>query len=468
MRFFRKQKCQLFIKKKAKPISICFVFVVLFYVSSISFAQVNFVPNPGFEDISDCDIEYGDADKALPWRIVDEEVASPDLYHACSSSPFYDLPSSGCFPVYPNSGDGMVGLVNLVAEERIYVGLTEELPSDVDIYVAYSIIPQEKCGSPMEMICYSNTQSLAFSDYQFQMQEVVLELENVLDVTEEWTTLESCYQATGEEKLVLIGNYKLTSQTLRDCDYIDPMGNFAYFYVDDVIVSPFDIVPDTMFICGEEVLNIDATFYDVPISWSDGVEGALRAISEGGVYTVMGEVGDCFLNDTTIVIEIPDETETINLAICKEEELQINSPVLTLWPNGDTSRSMIVTAPGNFTAELLTTCGERSREYIVEEKSCTIDYFVPNIFSPNDDGINDQLEFFFQSEFEYLGKLTIYNRWGNLIFQIDNVSSSELMNWDGTFKGKALNQGVFVWSFQYVSSKDGVGRVIYGDVTLVK
>jgi hypothetical protein len=31
-------------------------------------AQVNYVPNPGFEEVADCDLNYGEANKAMPWK----------------------------------------------------------------------------------------------------------------------------------------------------------------------------------------------------------------------------------------------------------------------------------------------------------------------------------------------------------------------------------------------------------------
>ena len=59
----------------------------------------------------------------------------------------------------------------------------------------------------------------------------------------------------------------------------------------------------------------------------------------------------------------------------------------------------------------------------MNESDCDIDYFVPNIFTPNDDGINDVIEFYFNSEYEFSGELNIYDRWGNVVFQANNVDA---------------------------------------------
>lgn len=433
--------------------------------------QVNFVPNPGFEEIIDCDLEYGEADKATPWKIMNDPTASPDLYHDCSTNPFFLPPDAGsCCLLRPKSGQGMVGLVNLLppAEERIYARLIDDLPSDIDIYVAYSILPREKLDLQLNYLCYTNTQSLVFSDVAFQQQQVVLKLDTILTRAREWTLVQACYRANGTEKFVLLGNFRTALDIQTDCDKIDPQFNFGYTYVDDVIVSPFDVVPDTLFICGDEVLNIDASFYDVPIQWSDGWEGGMREITEGGRYEVLGDIGDCYLTDETLVIKISDEKEVINVDLCDNEPLKLEAPVPAIWQNGVTSRTFQVSRPGVYTAQLLSDCGEGIREYIVEEKDCNIQYFAPNAFSPNGDGINDRLEFFFKSDYEYTGELNIFDRWGNLVYTAQNVNFNNPIDWDGTYRGKALNSGVLVWVFRYISAKDNKTRMLSGDITLIR
>ncbi|MCB0560403.1 MAG: gliding motility-associated C-terminal domain-containing protein [Lewinellaceae bacterium] len=448
----------------------CLLLLPLICCRTLLSAQNNLVPNPGFEDVTDCNLDYGEADKAFPWKIINGPIATPDLFHTCSTNSFF-LPPDGCVPVYPHSGEGMVGLVNMVPmsiEERIYARLLDDLPLNTDIYVAYSIFPRQKCGGEFEILCYSNTQSLAFSDVQFQSMQVVLQLDTILGKTEEWTLMQACFRANGSEKFVLLGNFRSALEIQQDCDYISSDFNFAYFYVDDVIVSPFDVVPDTLFICGDEVLNVDASFYDIPIQWSDGWRGGMRPIDQAGEYTVMGDIGDCFLTDETLVIKIPDETEVIAIDLCEGGQALLESPVPAVWENGDTSSTLLISRPGAYSANLLSTCGERWRTYMAEEKDCGIQYFVPTAFSPNGDGVNDRLQFFFKSEYEFTGELNIFDRWGNLIFGAKNVNPDNPVSWDGTYNGKPFNTGVFIWVFRYVSAKDGKGRPLSGNTVLVR
>jgi gliding motility-associated-like protein len=68
--------------------------------------------------------------------------------------------------------------------------------------------------------------------------------------------------------------------------------------------------------------------------------------------------------------------------------------------------------------------------------------FVPNAFSPNDDNAND-VECVMINNPACVKELTfaIYNRWGEKVFETNDVTSC----WDGRYKGKLMNTGVFVY-----------------------
>ena len=68
--------------------------------------------------------------------------------------------------------------------------------------------------------------------------------------------------------------------------------------------------------------------------------------------------------------------------------------------------------------------------------------FVPTIFSPNEDGLND-LECVMGGCIVSLD-FTIYNRWGEVVFTSDNQSDC----WDGTFRGKPVQTGVYVYKLK--------------------
>lgn len=96
------------------------------------------------------------------------------------------------------------------------------------------------------------------------------------------------------------------------------------------------------------------------------------------------------------------------------------------------------------------------------------DVFVPNAFSPNDDGVNDHLAVFGGKEVLKIRTFRVFSRWGELIFEgrdfEPNVPSA---GWDGRFKGRPMGQGLYAWVAE-IEFIDGVVAVYEGEVTLLR
>jgi gliding motility-associated-like protein len=77
---------------------------------------------------------------------------------------------------------------------------------------------------------------------------------------------------------------------------------------------------------------------------------------------------------------------------------------------------------------------------------------IPNVFTPNGDGINDVWEFSLGLG-NTLKSLTIVNRWGNLI-QNSILNTNNYISWDGkTTSGEACSEGVYFYTLQYTDAK---------------
>jgi gliding motility-associated-like protein len=93
--------------------------------------------------------------------------------------------------------------------------------------------------------------------------------------------------------------------------------------------------------------------------------------------------------------------------------------------------------------------------------------FVPNAFSPNDDGINDLFMIYSGNQINLVKSFQVMNRWGDLIFTANDFQPEDPDNaWDGSFNGKMLNPGVYIYLAE-VELADGEVVVISGDVTLL-
>lgn len=66
-------------------------------------------------------------------------------------------------------------------------------------------------------------------------------------------------------------------------------------------------------------------------------------------------------------------------------------------------------------------------------------FYIPNAFTPNDDGLNDSFGLVGEGITEY--NLQIFNRWGNLVFESHDMKSQ----WDGNYQNTKAEIGVYVY-----------------------
>ena len=96
-------------------------------------------------------------------------------------------------------------------------------------------------------------------------------------------------------------------------------------------------------------------------------------------------------------------------------------------------------------------------------------FFIPTAFSPNNDAVNDQLQVFTGPGVRQIKSLVIYNRWGELIREAEDLplsSYGETVAWDGNFRGQLVDAGVYVYLAKVVFL-DGREIVYKGNVNVV-
>jgi gliding motility-associated-like protein len=89
--------------------------------------------------------------------------------------------------------------------------------------------------------------------------------------------------------------------------------------------------------------------------------------------------------------------------------------------------------------------------------------FVPNVFSPNDDGENDIWEVFFQYAITPVS-CKVYDRWGNECFFSGEGQS---VRWNGDAQGRPVPSGVYVWQIRFLNLK-GTVETRSGDLLLIR
>jgi len=96
------------------------------------------------------------------------------------------------------------------------------------------------------------------------------------------------------------------------------------------------------------------------------------------------------------------------------------------------------------------------------------DVYIPNVFTPNHDDINDWITVFADHRVRRIVYLEIFDRWGNQVFVANDFAPNiPQLGWDGSFKHKPMNPAVFAYIAK-VELINGVQIPFKGDITLLR
>lgn len=103
---------------------------------------------------------------------------------------------------------------------------------------------------------------------------------------------------------------------------------------------------------------------------------------------------------------------------------------------------------------------------LCKEVSIAADFsiYIPNTFTPDQDGLNDEFGVTLYGEIPDLFELLIFDRWGNLFFQTDDSS----VLWDGTNGAAIAPQDVYIWKIRYRFSGSAKPTDLIGHVNLLR
>jgi gliding motility-associated-like protein len=113
-----------------------------------------------------------------------------------------------------------------------------------------------------------------------------------------------------------------------------------------------------------------------------------------------------------------------------------------------------------------TGCFTLAETRLEERKECELDLVsAPSMFSPNGDGTNDVWNIHLSTALRQgIGTLTIFDRWGSLIFQSNNVA----LGWDGKINNQPAPMGTYVYTVDVPCEITGLPMRIMGDLNLVR
>lgn len=112
-------------------------------------------------------------------------------------------------------------------------------------------------------------------------------------------------------------------------------------------------------------------------------------------------------------------------------------------------------------------CAASTQVYVDVKRKRKV--YIPNVFSPNSDGINDKFQVFTGLGVEHINFVRLYDRWGEKVFEETDLPPSPdgTPGWDGVFRGQEMDPAVFLYLIEVVFV-DGRTLVYRGDVTLLR
>ncbi len=217
--------------------------------------------------------------------------------------------------------------------------------------------------------------------------------------------------------------------------------------------------------------------------------GAMVPLISGSYAIRVYDKNNCFI-DTSITIPNPSnllnlnfgrDFDTIQLgdSIFLDGKLNTSTAIRTiLWnPSTDVhdpNNTSSFVSPSRTTRYELTVTdinGCQVSDQITIVVRSTRQFYVPNIFSPNGDNINDFFSLHIGQGVKAIKSVQIFDRWGNRVYQLENpVLDSPIINtWNGRAgnTGDFLNPAVFIYLVE-VEFQDGNTTVYRGGLTLIK
>jgi gliding motility-associated-like protein len=146
------------------------------------------------------------------------------------------------------------------------------------------------------------------------------------------------------------------------------------------------------------------------------------------------------------------------------------------WTFGNLSSSTLENPDFEFNAEVETVynvCLTAVSDYGCTDTVCypvtiyeELFFYVPNVFTPDHDNYNEVFQPIFTSGFDpYDYHLTIFNRWGEIVFE----SYNDKVGWNGTYPdGNLCQDGVYVWQITFGVDMTDERKTVRGHVTLLK
>ncbi len=271
------------------------------------------------------------------------------------------------------------------------------------------------------------------------------------------------------------GIYAVTVTNAANCTASDTV-TISYLPLDAL-----NLGNDTS-ICLGTAITLDAFIQDATYLWQDNSTDATLTVSQAGVYSVavLHPFGCTLTDSIQIGITLPLDPVSLpsDTTICKGQSVIFNAyqPKATAYEwigesaffgqNDPNDTIFNARFDGNYTVTVSNKCDAITHTIDLTVEDCSCTPYIPNAFSPNNDGVNDVFRVFSGCPIENFN-LQLFDRWGNQVFQSTDIATG----WDGTFRGQNVDTNIYVWRISYDTTDTSgqvVNTVLTGDITLIR
>jgi gliding motility-associated-like protein len=420
--------------------------MVFLFTCGINKSQINLVPNPSFEDYypSNCFVQMAISQPTSVNPYVKNWYSSssggtPDYFNVCANFfPGNPYPVASTVPTsckgyqLPRTGNAFAGC-------GIY-GISFPLDS-ASILVEYFsvklpvVLKMNQCYYGEMYVSLANSSDIAINQISMYLTaptfttatfsftntikpQIQWDTTQCFKDTVNWVKISGNFVAQGGEEFLTIGNFRdgnqlkktfTTAWTYPSNCGIPGNPNHSYIFIDDVAL------------------------YEIPTP----------QLSFNSI-TICPDADSLLLGDTAHI-----ETSYQWFA---NGSLIANTSSITVKPNQTTSFVLQTTHCNTSTQTVVVTYSANCEPVVVVEP------IIPNVFTPNNDSINDVWRFNL-GKGNTLKALSIYNRWGNDVtpsfYQQEHIKATTVL-WDGrTTAGEQTPGGVYFYMLQYT---DAIGE----------
>lgn len=408
-------------------------------------SQINLIPNPSFEDSLGVPQSHTEFNKCKNWFV---NIGTPDYFslHSPSSVAWpgasvkipnncmgfqtartgnfyagivlktYCAPSAGCNPIDHYRETFGVKLATPLLANHSYSFTMYYSLANASGYTTNGL---DVIFSFTSILTNTNPPSTSGdTTYYYNASGQITHDSSLITDTVNWMPLTGCFIAKGGEEYVLIGHFK------------------------DALNSASVAVPHQTFVCSSNGAGLNTSCY---------------------IY-----IDDVSLYDMGLYVPSSAKNDTL---ICNGTELTLsNNPIkdssLVVW-NPPTALSCTncpnpIATPTTSTLYYINKniCGASSKDSVmVMVNDCDdTEYFVPNVFTPNYDDVNDTWGVKF-SNTKYIKnfQMHIYDRWGLLVYSTNPDINTPNSKWDGhTSAGIECSAGVYFYVIRFDKNEERV------------